>query len=138
MKLRNLFIIFLIMLLSGCSSKEKELKYLICKDSIQYWNYEWARDRAAFYGFTFSFSKNGKVLKYSYNKITKKRRFFNDNYIPGLTNWKVSEDSILTFYNSTEKIIKYSEDTIYTFNIETKKKAHLVRVKDKLLNIVDN
>ena len=54
----------------------------MCKDSIQYWNYEWPRYRAQYYGFTFS-----------------------------LNRWSVSKDSILSIMRDKEKITRYTDDT---------------------------
>jgi hypothetical protein len=123
--------IFIISLVS-CKNNQKEMQFLICKDSIQYWNYEWPHYRSENYGFTFSFNKNGKILKYSFNKDTNERRFFADNHRPGYSNWNVSEDSILTLFDSPCKILKMTEDTIYVFESETRLKAKYIRVKSEL------
>lgn len=60
--MKNVLVLSLLISI-GCTNKQKELEYLICKDSIQYWNYEWPRDRAQYYGFTFNLSKNGNYKK---------------------------------------------------------------------------
>ncbi|WP_374173591.1 hypothetical protein [Flavobacterium tructae] len=130
-----LFVILLILI--GCTNKQKELEYLICKDSIQYWNYEWPRDRAQYYGFTFSLSKDGKLKKYSYDKIKNRRSFFWDIQDPDISKWSVSKDSVLTVMGDKDKIIKYTDDTIYVISLQNKTKSYYVRVKEDL-NISKN
>ena len=71
----------------GCANKQKELEHLICRDSVQYWNYEWPRKRAEYYGFTFSFDKNGELIKYSYSKVKNKRWKFWDIQDPN-SHWR--------------------------------------------------
>jgi hypothetical protein len=127
-------ILLLVLLCFGCANPKKDLEYLICKDSIQYWNYEWPHYRSQFYGFTFSFNKNGKLLKYSFNKETNVRRFFGDEDF-GYGNWNVTKDSILTFMGAREKIVSYSEDTIHAIKMETGEKISYIRVNKKELNI---
>lgn len=122
----TLFIIF------SCTNKQNELKYLLCKDSIQYWNYEWPRYRADYYGFTFILDKNGDVKKYSFDKVENKRRYFWDIPDPSINRWSVSKDSILSIMGVKEKIFRFTEDTIYTVNIKDKSKGYYVRVKGNL------
>ncbi len=125
--------LFALMFLIRCNNNRKSLKYLICRDSIQYWNYEWPRERAAYFGFTFSFDKDGKVKKYSFSKIKNRRILFTDYHqTPDLT-WSVSKDSILTFFGSSSKIVYYSEDTIIIEPFDSDKiKEMLIRVKGNL------
>ncbi|MDF2932640.1 MAG: hypothetical protein K0R36_1971 [Chryseobacterium sp.] len=53
---------------ASCSSPSEKIKDVVLyNDSVGYWNYEWPRDRAEFYGFTFKLSKDGKLLKYSFD-----------------------------------------------------------------------
>ncbi|WP_017498023.1 hypothetical protein [Flavobacterium sp. WG21] len=126
-------ILIVILLISiGCTNKQKELEYLICKDSTQYWNYEWPRDRAQYYGFTFSLSKDGKLKKYSYDKIKNRRSFFWDIPDPDISKWSVSKDSVLTVMGDKDKIIKYTDDTIYVISLQNKTKSYYVRVKGDL------
>jgi hypothetical protein len=125
-------IILLVLICLGCTNKKQELEYLICKDSIQYWNYEWTRDRAEFYGFTFSFDNKGNAVKYSYNKTKNERRIFTDHPRQFKKKWYVTNDSLFTFFDSTKKIIRYTEDTIFVIYPETKEKGYYVRVKGKL------
>ena len=116
----------------GCANKQKELEYLICKDSVQYWNYEWPRKRAEYYGFTFSFDKNGKLKKYSFDKVENKRRYFWDIQDPDINKWSVTKDSVLKVMGDKEKILRYTEDTIYTVSLKYKIKSYYVRVKEDL------
>lgn len=59
-------------LLTNCKSpKEKIEDTILYQDSMGYWNYEWPRDRAEYYGFTFKFMKKNKLQKLSFNKVEK-------------------------------------------------------------------
>ena len=116
----------------GCANKQKELEYLICRDSIQYWNYEWPRERAVYYGFTFSFDKTSKLVKYSYSKTKNRRWKFWDIQDPDINKWSVTKDSILKIMGDKEKIIRYTADTIYTMSLKYKVKSYYVRVKGDL------
>lgn len=131
---KNKIIYFIIscLILLSCSDNQKKLKYLICKNDIQYWKYEWPRKRAEYYGFTFSFDKNGNVVKYSFNKVRNERWIFSDNLNPEINKWSVTEDSIFSNMGSSNKIIKYTEDTIYTIDINTHTRESYIRVKGDL------
>lgn len=125
-------IILSLLISFGCTNKQKELEYLMCKDSIQFWNYEWPRDRAQYYGFTFSLDKKGNSKKYSFSKVKNKRWEFWDIPDPSVNRWSVSKDSILSIMGVKKKIIRYTEDTIYAINLEDKTKVYYVRVKGDL------
>lgn len=116
----------------GCTNKQKELENLICKDSIQYWNYEWPRERAKYYGFTFSFDKSGELKKYSFNKVKNRRTLFWDIQDPDINKWSVTKDSILKIMGDKEKIIRYTEDTIYVVDIKYNIKSYYIREKGDL------
>jgi len=120
---------------ASCSSPSKKIKDVVLyNDSIGYWNYEWPRERAAFYGFTFKLSKNGKLLKYSYSKVKNKRWLFVDDGIDQRLEWGVADDSIFTLmnYNSQIKVIKYNKDTIWLYDKKDKEKSMLIKVKGNL------
>lgn len=136
MKPKNVISILILFFLLGCSDKKGELEYLICNDSIQYWNYNMIRDKQNVW-FTFSFNKNGDVIKYSFNKKKNKRWFFDDNHVPGYGKWNVSKDSIFSFMGSSMKIIRYSEDTIYVKDVETNANEYFIRAKGDLHIIED-
>ncbi|WP_427873479.1 hypothetical protein [Flavobacterium sp. MMS24-S5] len=125
-------LILFVLLCLSCTNKKQELEYLICKDSIQFWNYEWPRDRSEFYSFTFSFDNEGNVVKYSYNKIKNKRIIFTDHPKQFKKKWNVTNDSIFTFFGSAKKIIRYTEDSIFVVYPETKEIGYFLRVKNKL------
>lgn len=125
----------IVLLLSGCKSPSDKINDVILyNDSVGYWNYEWPRDRAEFYGFTFKFSKNGKVVKYSYSKVENERRIFGDDGIWQRMEWGVADDSIFTLmnYNSKIKITKYNKDTIWLYDKEDKTNEMLIKVKGNL------
>lgn len=119
----------------SCSSPSDKIKDVILyNDSIGYWNYEWPRDRAEFYGFTVKLSRDGKLAKYSFDKVENKRRLFVDHGIDQRLEWGIADDSILTLmnYNSQIKVIKYNEDTIWLYDRHDKEKSMLIRVKGDL------
>ena len=130
-------VLFLLLLLSiGCENTQKDIEYIICKDSIRYWNYEWKHKHSESFGFTFSFDTNGKVLKYSHRKESNTRKLFEDSHVPGFGSWKVTKDSVLTFMNSQYKITSYSKDTIHSIDKNTKENVNFIRVEESDLNIV--
>jgi hypothetical protein len=125
-----------ILLLANCKGpKEKVEDILLYQDSIGYWNYEWPRERAEYYGFTFKFMKKNKVQKLSFNKVDNRRTIWNDYpYDESLYRWGIADDSIFTLmnHNSKIKITKYNKDTIWLYDLETKSKDFLVKAKGDL------
>jgi len=136
MNAKLLLLFFGTLILVGCKSpKEKITDIVLYQDSIGYWNYEWPRERAEYYGFTFKFMKKNKLQKLSFNKVKNKRSVWNDYpYDESIYRWGVADDSIFTFmnYNSKIKIVKYNEDTIWLNNKERNRKMLLIKVKGHL------
>ncbi len=128
--MKKAYFFYCIFFLSCSNNKQKELEYLICKDSVQYWNFEWPRERSKFYGFTFSFEKGGKLKKFSFNKETNIRNIYWDIDNPEICKWSVSKDSILKIMGSKVKILKYNTDTIFTLDIKYNTKEYYVREKN--------
>lgn len=123
------------LVLTSCSSPSDKIKDVILyNDSVGYWNYEWPRDRAEFYGFTFKFNKNGEISKYSYSKVKNKRWLFSDYGKEPNLKWNITNDSIITLmsYNSKIKVKKYNSDTIWMYDKERKRNTMLIKVKGDL------
>ena len=128
-------LITLLMFISCKNPKEKITDVILDQDSIGYWNYEWPRERAEFYGFTFKFMKKNKLQKLSYNKVKNKRWVWNDYpYDESIYRWGIADDSIFTFmnYNSKIKVTKYNKDTIWLYDPERNRKEMLIKVKGDL------
>ena len=117
------------MFLMSCSDNSKKLNSLICNDSIQYWDYNMIRGEQNVW-FTFSFDKNGVVKKYSFYK--NKRWLFTDYGYKKEFKWSISKDSILEFMETSEKIMKVSEDTLFTKNLNYKKERKYIRIRGNL------
>ena len=136
MNAKLLLIIFGALLLVGCKSpKEKITDIILYQDSIGYWNYEWPRERAEDYGFTFKFMKKNKLQKISFSKIKNKRWIWNDYpYDESIYRWGVADDSTFTLmnYNSKIKITKYNSDTIWLDDKERNRKMLLIKVQGNL------
>lgn len=127
--------LLVIIFLTSCSSPSDKIKNVILyNDSIGYWDYEWPRDRAEFYGFTFKLSKDGKVSKYSYSKVKNKRWLFYDDGIDQRLEWGIANDSIFTLmnYNSQIKVTKYNKDTVWLYDKKDHEKSMLIKVKGDL------
>jgi hypothetical protein len=90
--------------------------------------------RAAYYGFTFKFIKDGKISKYLYDKVENKRWLLSDYGIEPSFKWGGTNDSVITLmhYNSKIKIIKYNYDTIWMYDSERKRNTMLLKVKGGL------
>lgn len=133
--IKHSFCALIILLLYSCRNPQDKIrKTILYNDSVGYWNYEWPRDRAEFYGMTFEFNDQGKVKQYSFDKIENKRSLFSDYGIEPRLKWGISNDSIFTFmnYNSKIKVIKYNNDTIWLFDKERKRQDMLIKVKGNL------
>ncbi|SEW49645.1 hypothetical protein SAMN05421841_4264 [Chryseobacterium wanjuense] len=127
--------LFVAIVLTSCSSPSDKIKNVILyQDSIGYWNYEWPRERAEFYGFTFKFFKDNKLSKYSYSKVKNRRWPFSDEGIDQRLEWGIADDSILTLmnYNSQIKVTKYNKDTIWLYDKKDKENSMLIKVKGDL------
>jgi len=129
-KIKYLLLVYCLFLTS-CIDNTKDLKTLICNDSIQYWNYNMIRGEQNIW-FTFSFDKNGNVVKYSFNKKSNKRWIFSDYGYNREFKWSVTSDSIFEFMGVREKILRFTEDTIFTVSLKDRTKSYYVRVKGDL------
>ncbi len=136
MKIKIFSGLTIMLFLINCKNpKEKIEDVILYQDSIGYWNYEWPRERAEYYGFTFKFMKKNKLQKLSYNKVKNKRWVWNDYpYDESIYRWGVADDSIFTFmnYNSKIKVTKYNKDTIWLYDTENKSNEMLIKVRDNL------
>ena len=115
----TIFLLTTLFLISCKKPKDKIEDIVLYQDSIGYWNYEWPRKGAEYWGFTFKFMKNNKLQKLSFNKIENKRWAWNDYpYVESIYRWGVANDSIFTFmnYNSKIKITKYNKNAINLIN----------------------
>ncbi|WP_160140287.1 hypothetical protein [Chryseobacterium sp. c4a] len=127
--------ILVFLTLTSCSNPSDKIKDVILyNDTIGYWNYEWPRERAEFYGATFQFYSNGNVKQYSYSKVKNKRHLFSDFGVQPHLKWGVANDSILTLmnFNSQIKVIKYNNDTIWLHNNGNNENTMLIKVKGDL------
>jgi hypothetical protein len=129
-KMKYLLLVYCLFLTS-CIDNTEKLKSLICNDSIQYWDYNMIRGKQNIW-FTFSFDKNGNVIKYSFNKKSNKRWIFTDYGYDSKFKWSVTSDSIFEFMGDKKKILRYTKDTIYTISLKDQDKSYYVRVKGDL------
>ena len=68
----TIFLLTTLSLISCKKPKDKIEDIVLYQDCIGYWNYEWPRKGAEYWGFTFKFMKNNKLQKLSFNKIENK------------------------------------------------------------------
>lgn len=131
-----LYLLILFVIFWRCKSPKQNVeKVILYNDSVGYWNYEWPRERAAFYGFTFKFMKKNKLQKLSFNKVDNTRTTWNDYpYEESIYRWGIADDSIFTFmnYDSKIRILKYKEDTIWLYDSVLKRNSQLIKVKGSL------
>lgn len=138
--------ILLFLFLFSCSNKNTvDLENLITNDNIQYWNYEWNRKYPDEFGKTYSFNKNGDLLKYLYVKKSGLRQIYSDE-IENPYQWSIKSDLLFIdneIYNIHEvyKIIYFSSDTIKLVNTKYKDTSILLKETqkfDKLIEIEPN
>ena len=136
MKKHTLFCVSFFLILISCTKpKDKIENVILYNDGYSYWNYEWPRERAEYYGFTFKFMKGNKLQKLSFDKVENKRSVWNDYpYEKSIYRWGISNDSIFTFmnYNSKIKIVKYNRDTIWLHDYERNRDTKLIKVTGNL------
>jgi hypothetical protein len=122
--------IFAVLVLFSCSEKTPDLIYLISKDSIQHWNYEWKRNFPDEFGKTYSFNKNGELLQYLYIKKNKKRVIYK-NAFRNPKKWSVVADSSFVINGDIFRIIYYNKDTIRLVNSRFNDTSLLLRTNTK-------
>lgn len=133
--IKNSISIIIGLIVISCNSPSDKIKKIILyNDSVGYWNYEWPRERADFYGMTFQLDDKGRVKQFSYDKIENRRSLFSDFGTQPRMEWGIADDSTFTFmnYNSKIKIMKYNNDTIWLYNNELKRNDMLIKVKGDL------
>lgn len=126
---------FAFLFLLSCSERTPNLNYLNSKDSIQYWNYEWKRNFPDEFGETFSFNKNGDLLKYFYVKQSGLRQIYWDD-IENPYKWSIKSDSLLINnaghdIHQAYGIIHFKGDTIKLVNSKFKDTSILIKVERK-------
>ena len=124
-------------LLSGCSQKKNKIEYLICRDSIQYWDFISNTQQKSEIDETYCFKKGGSFIRYYFGKDGNRRILTNADNEVVVGKWSISNDSIFTIDFGRIKIANYNEDTI--FFGKSKKMDMLIRVKGKidLINLGD-
>lgn len=130
------YILLLFLILTSCNHSVKELKNLTTNDSIENWNYEWKRKYPNEFGRTYSFNKNGSLLKYSYIKVNGLREIYWENLEKADT-WTIGSDSLLKFhkYNNNVyevyKIHMLSKDSIQLIDQKFKDTSFLIKEKKR-------
>ena len=122
----------------SCNFKQRKMEYLICKDSIQYWDYI-PDGRGASIKSGFGFNKKGIAKDFHIyekgNRWVAKDCENSTKY--ECEKWSVTEDSIFTkkpsrniIYYLKMKILKCTDDTILGESLNSKGKILLIRVLD--------
>lgn len=122
----------------SCNFQQRKLKYLICKDSIQYWDCI-PEEPDTLIRSGFGFNKNG--IAKDFHRDQKGNRWVSSDCENSAKydceEWSVSEDSIFTkkssgnvIYYLKMKILKCTDDTILGESMNAKGKILLIRVHD--------
>jgi hypothetical protein len=134
---KHIFIPIILFSLFSCSRNKENLEYLICKDSLQYWDLVSCKKQDVSVFLTYSFKKDGTYTMYDIDKVGNRRIMTYGNGDVEIEKWSISNDSIFTINVGKSKITRCNEDTIYLGMNE--KRNLLIRVKGKinLINIGD-
>jgi hypothetical protein len=143
MKKRKIYLILTVLVIVvSCNNRKKQFENLLSTGNIQYWNHEWKRNYPNEFGETFSFSKNGNLLKYFYLKESGLRKIYSeDNEKP--YRWRITCDSILQFYSAelikTEsyQILQFNNDSIKLIDLHSKDTSVLYKVKQSFNILVE-
>ena len=136
-------VLLLSIFIFSCTNKQKEIEYFLCKDSIQYWNYEWKRNFPDEFGKTFSFNKNGNLNNYLFLKNSGLRKMYKED-VENLYKWSIHSDSILKIMDhksnvfNTYVILKYSSDSIKLVDLEYKDTSFLYLEKKKFKILLED
>lgn len=128
--------------LFSCSNRNTvDLENLITNGNIQYWNYEWNRKYPDEFGKTYSFDKNGDLLKYFYVKKSGLRQIYSDE-IENPYQWSIKSDLLFIdneIYDSHEiyKMIYFNSDTIKLVNMKYKDTSLLLKETQKFDKLIE-
>jgi len=113
MNKHKFLVIFLVIIMISCTHKKDELKYMICRDSIQYWESKHMWSDGERYLDIKRFDYHGIFKSYWVDKVGNIRSIRDENNNEDISTWTLTNDSILTINKIPRyKIIKYNLDTI--------------------------
>jgi hypothetical protein len=124
---KYIFIPIIFVFLLSCSDSKKEIQYIICKDSLQYWDlvsYSKAKVETTL---TYCFKKDGSYTMYNVSDDGLRTIMTYGSGEVAIEKWSISNDSIFTINVGKSKILKYNLDTI-SFG----ESNFLIRVKGKI------
>jgi hypothetical protein len=133
---RKQLVFIIILIATGCNKTKNKLEYQICKDSIQYWRWEFY-DYGIKHAQIFRFDKN-MFAQYYIDKDGNARQMTCGDNIVVYLKWSVSNDSVLTMNSSKSKILKWTEDTIFIGSLKkTDKSIDTVYRLDESLKVIN-
>jgi hypothetical protein len=137
MSKNKFFIVVFIITIIGCTQRKDEIKSVICRDSIQYWDLVSFNQQGSRLIETYCFEKGGVFRSYYIDKDGNRRILTNGDNKVAIGKWSISNDSIFSIDYGHIKIAKYNEDTIFLG--KSKNKDLLIRVTGKidLINLGD-
>jgi len=127
---KYIFIPIILVFLFSCSRNKENLEYLICKDSLQYWDLVSFNKQDVTVFLTYRFKKDGTYTTYDIDKDGNRRIMTYGNGDMAIEKWSISNDSIFTINVGKSKITRCNKDTIFLGRIE--KRNLLIRVKGKI------
>lgn len=131
-----------ILFLFGCSNRNtNDIENLITSNDVQYWNYEWNRKYPDEFGKTYSFNKNGELLKYLYVKKNGLRQIYSDD-IENPYTWSIKSNVLFIdseIYNIQEfyKVVYFSSDTIKLINVKYNDTSLLLKETQKFKTLIE-
>jgi len=112
MNKHKFLVVFLVIIMISCTHKKDELKYMICRDSIQYWESKHMWSDGERHLDIKRFDYHGIFKSYWVDKVGNIRSIRNEDNNEEISTWTLTNDSILVINKIPRyKITKYNLDT---------------------------
>jgi hypothetical protein len=113
MNKHKILVVFLVTIMISCTHKKTELKYMICRDSIQYWKSKHLWSDGERHLDIKCFDYHGIFKSYWVDKAGNIRSMRDKDNNEDISTWTLTSDSTLIINKIPRyKIIKYNLDTI--------------------------
>lgn len=133
---RNQLVFIIALIATSCNQTKNKLEYQICKDSIQYWRWDYHYFGIK-YSDIFRFDKNLVAIPYWSDKAGNVRLLTNNDGSEVSYKWSVSNDSVLTMNSSKSKILKWTKDTIFIGSVKRNNRIDTLYRLDGRIKVIN-